>query len=155
MSTAATSTVETALDRARPRRRPDTVQLGELPPVRVDPTFLDQILDNLFENVARYAGPSVELAVVASAVPPGDVVRLTVEDGGGGVPDEALPRLFDKFYRVPGRGSTSKGSGVGMAVVRGFAEAMGARVSARRSRLGGLAVDLDLPLAAAPGSGTG
>jgi two-component system sensor histidine kinase BaeS len=73
-----------------------------------------------------------------------------VEDAGRGVPEDALPRLFEKFYRVSRLGQRSKGgSGVGLAVVRGFAEAMGGRVSARRSDLGGLAIDLDLPVAAA------
>jgi two-component system sensor histidine kinase KdpD len=144
--------VETALDRARPRlgSRPIRVDLGEPPPVRVDPAFLDQILDNLFENVVRYAGPDAALAVSAGPSPTEAMVRLTVEDAGSGVPEDALPRLFDKFYRVASRGKrASGGSGVGLAVVRGFAEAMGGRVTARRSELGGLAVELDLPVAAA------
>jgi two-component system sensor histidine kinase KdpD len=146
--------VTTALDRARPRlgARTVRVELDGLAPVRVDPTFVDQILDNLFENAARYTGPDAPLAVTAS---PLDEVtmRLTVEDGGPGVPDDALPRLFDKFYRVSSRGPSARaGSGVGMAVVLGFAEAMGGAVRARRSELGGLAVDLDLPLAVDAGA---
>jgi two-component system, OmpR family, sensor histidine kinase BaeS len=74
-----------------------------------------------------------------------------VEDSGPGVPDDSLAWLFDKFYRVtgPGRGSRS-GTGVGLAVVRGLAEAMGGRVTARRSDRGGLAIDLDLPIAPIP-----
>ena len=75
-------------------------------------------------------------------------VRLTIEDGGPGVPDDALPRLFDKFYRVPGGpGGSRSGTGIGLAVVRGLIEATGGRVQARRSELGGLAIDLDLPAA--------
>ena len=65
------------------------------------------------------------------------LVRLTLEDGGPGVPPEALPRLFDKFYRVPGtpRGSRT-GTGIGLAVVRGLVEAMGGSVIARQQRAG-------------------
>jgi two-component system sensor histidine kinase KdpD len=145
--------VETAIDRARPRLgRGVVVELAEVPPVRVDPAFLDQILDNLLENAARYAGRDAPVRVRVNP-PDGDRVRLTVEDGGPGVPDAELERVFQKFYRVSRRGPAAKaGSGVGLAVVRGFAEAMGATVSARRSELGGLAVDLDLPVAS-PASG--
>jgi two-component system, OmpR family, sensor histidine kinase KdpD len=125
-----------------------TVALGDPPPVRLDPTFVDQILDNLFENIARYTPADAPVRVRAALARDG-LVRLTVEDGGAGVPDDALPRLFDKFYRVSRRGPAARaGSGIGMAVVRGFAEAMGGAVHARKSELGGVAVDLDLPVAA-------
>jgi signal transduction histidine kinase len=61
-----------------------------------------------------------------------------------------LSKIFDKFYRVPGvAGGSRSGTGIGLAVVRGLVEAMGGQVAARRSQLGGLAVDLDLPVAAA------
>jgi two-component system sensor histidine kinase BaeS len=76
------------------------------------------------------------------------MVRVTVEDGGPGVPRSALSHLFDKFYRVSQRGDGSRpGSGIGLAVVRGLTEAMGGSVGARRSQLGGLAIDVDLPAA--------
>ncbi len=78
-------------------------------------------------------------------------MRLTIEDDGPGVGDEALGRLFEKFYRVPGApGGSRGGSGIGLAVARGMIEATGGSVEARRSELGGLAVDLDLPMATLP-----
>jgi two-component system sensor histidine kinase KdpD len=69
-----------------------------------------------------------------------------------------MPRLFEKFYRVPDRAPRSRsGTGIGLAVVRGLVEAMGGRVGARRSELGGLAIDLDLVAAPMPAGllGTG
>ena len=76
---------------------------------------------------------------------------MRVEDGGAGVPSEAMARIFEKFYRVPARrGSARHGTGLGLAVVKGMTEAMGGTVTAVRSDLGGLAVDLRLPIAAAP-----
>jgi len=73
------------------------------------------------------------------------------------VPRAALPHIFDKFYRVRQRGDGSRpGTGIGLAVVRGLIEAMGGTVSARRSDLGGLAVDIELlaapPLETGPGA---
>jgi two-component system sensor histidine kinase BaeS len=74
-----------------------------------------------------------------------------VEDGGPGVPAAALDRVFDKFYRVPEtRARSRRGSGLGLAVVRGFVEAMGGRVTARASDLGGLAVDVELQVVSNP-----
>jgi signal transduction histidine kinase len=79
------------------------------------------------------------------------MVRITVEDGGPGVADVSIPRLFEKFYRVPAAGrSRAPGTGIGLAVVRGVVAAMEGRVTARKSVLGGLAVDVDLPLVTVP-----
>jgi two-component system sensor histidine kinase KdpD len=123
----------------------------DLPPVLVDEVYLDAILSNLLDNARKHTPADARIRVVAC--PAGGSVRLQVEDGGSGVADEALPRLFDKFYRAPPAGVThSRGIGVGLSIVRGLAEAMGGRVSAERSSLGGLAVLVDLPatLPAAP-----
>jgi two-component system sensor histidine kinase KdpD len=136
------------LDRLRRRLgdRPLDVDL-DAPPVDVDPTFLDEAFTNVVENAIKYTAAGTPLRVRAAELDE-DTVRLTVEDAGPGVPDDALDRLFDKFYRVPGgRSGSRSGTGVGLAVVRGLIEASGGRAQARRSELGGLAVDLDLPRA--------
>jgi len=92
----------------------------------------------------------VPVAVTARLAGPGRIT-ITVEDGGAGVPPEAMPRLFEKFYRVRQKGGPSRrGLGIGLSVVKGMVEAMGGHVSAGRSPLGGLAMTLDLPAAAAP-----
>ena len=119
----------------------------DLPPVLVDEVFMGQILSNTLDNAAKYSGPDAPIRISASVVPNGRV-KVTIEDGGPGVPDELLPRLFEKFYRVPRKGEGSRrGTGIGLAVVRGLIEAMGGQVVARRSSLGGLAVDFDVPIA--------
>jgi two-component system sensor histidine kinase KdpD len=126
--------------------RPIDVDLAA-PPVEVDPTFLDEAVANVVENALKYTPPGAALRVGAVVVD-AETVRLTLEDAGPGVPDGSLDRLFDKFYRVPGSTRRSRaGTGVGLAVVRGLVEATGGRVQARRSELGGLAIDLDLPRA--------
>jgi len=116
----------------------------ELPPVSVDAVFIDQVLTNLLENATRHTPPEAPIHIRAAPTLP-DRVLLSVEDGGPGVPAAGLDRVFDKFYRVPGaRGGPGRGSGLGLAVVRGLVEAMGGSVAARASELGGLAVDVEL-----------
>lgn len=116
----------------------------ELPPVSVDAVFLDEVVTNLLENTTRHTPPEAAIRI-RGAVTGAGTVRLCVEDGGPGVPEAALERLFDKFYRVPDAGRRSRrGSGLGLAVVRGLVDAMGGRVAARASELGGLAVDIEL-----------
>jgi K+-sensing histidine kinase KdpD len=126
-------------------QRPVELDIAEgIPPVVVDEVFLGQVLANILDNAAKYAGPEARIRL--SAHPIGDArVLVTVEDDGPGVPADALPRLFEKFYRVPRRGEGSRrGTGIGLAVVRGLVDAMGGRVTARSSDLGGLAVDIEL-----------
>jgi two-component system sensor histidine kinase KdpD len=126
----------------------ETAVPPDLPPVLVDEVLIGQVMANTLDNAMKYAGPSAPVRISAHETDD-HRVRITVEDGGPGVPEESLPRLFEKFYRVPRKGEGSRrGTGIGLAVVRGLVEAMGGRVAARRSELGGLAVDVDLPIAA-------
>ena len=134
--------VDPVVERLAPTLAPSKVEVAipaDLPAVQVDGIFVDQILTNLLENAARYAAGKA-LHVSAKAI--GGQVWLMVEDAGPGVPATALPHLFERFYRAPWRqGSRSEGgSGIGLAVVRGLAQAMGGSAEARPSILGGLAV---------------
>ena len=145
--------VETTLERMAELlgEHPVTVVLhGDLPPVEVDAVFIDQVLTNLLENATRHAPAEAPIRVRAEVLAEGPV-RLTVEDGGPGVPPAWLGLVFQKFSRVPAsEGAARRGSGLGLAVVRGLVEAMGGHVSARPSELGGLAVDVDLRVATIP-----
>ena len=144
-----------ALDRARPQigQRPVELDLpDDLPPVDVDPVLIDQVIANLLENAARHADPESRIRI--SARPDGELVRIRIEDGGPGVPADAMPRLFEKFYRVPQKGgSARRGSGLGLALVKGLIESMGGSVSAGPSQLGGLAVEARLRVAGAAEAG--
>jgi two-component system sensor histidine kinase KdpD len=144
--------VQPALQRARAALAPRPLEVAlpeDLPPVAVDPVLASQVVDNLLENVARHTAPDVRVRI--SAAREGDSVRLRVEDGGRGIPPEAMQHIFEKFYRVPARrGSARKGTGLGLAVVKGMAEAMGGSVAASSSEFGGLAIDVRLPIAVEP-----
>jgi two-component system sensor histidine kinase KdpD len=141
-----------AVQRARVAlgRRPIELEIpDDLPPLAVDPVLISQVLDNLLENVARHTPDDARVRIVASADT--HAVTVRVEDSGAGVPPEAMTHIFDKFYRVPARrGSARHGTGLGLAVVKGMADAMGGSVAAARSEFGGLAIDLRLPVARPP-----
>ena len=144
--------VEAAASRSAVSARPTPVTFdipGDLPPLEVDDVLFDQVLANLLDNADRYAGPDAPVRVRARDE--GGAVLLTVEDGGPGVPTDALPRLFEKFYRAPRAGEGSRrGTGAGLAVVRGIVEALGGTATARPSELGGLAIDVTVPVAGRP-----
>jgi two-component system sensor histidine kinase KdpD len=125
-----------------------TVPAGTL--VRGDPVLLEQALVNLLENAITHGGPRSRVRVAAVQAPDDGLVRLTVEDSGPGVADAALPRVFERFYRGAAGRRGASGTGIGLAVVRGFVEAMAGSVSARRGELGGLAVDIELPATSIP-----
>jgi two-component system sensor histidine kinase KdpD len=144
---------EAAIERVRPALgdRPIEVDIpDDLPPVRVDGLLFDEVLANLLENVARHTPPPAPCRVRASLAT-GGVVELVVEDGGPGVSHPRMERLFAAFSRaegtIPDRGG---GPGIGLAVVQGFAQAMGIAVAASTSPLGGLAVTLRVPAADLP-----
>lgn len=138
------------LDRLRTRLADHPVEVDlDGPPVEVDPIFLDEAVTNALENAIKYTPAGTQIRVSVRRLSDEAFVRLSIEDAGPGVAPEHRPMLFDKFYRVPGGPRSSRsGVGIGLSVVRGLTEAMGGRVAARSSDLGGLAIDLDLPVAA-------
>jgi two-component system sensor histidine kinase KdpD len=144
--------VTAVVDRLRPQlgERPIRIDVPDaLPPVRADAVLLDGILANLVDNVARHTSAPAALAIAASAGDVGAEIVLTVDDGGPGLSDAARGRLFRKFESPVGQAASSRpGLGLGLAIVRGMAEAMGGSVAAAASPLGGLRVELTLPAAA-------
>jgi two-component system sensor histidine kinase KdpD len=145
--------LERAIARSRPRMGNRSLEVDLVaPPVEADPVFLDQAFSNVLDNARKYTPDGARIRVAATA--DGDrLVRITIEDDGPGVPDDVLPHLFEKFYRAPGaRAGSRGGTGIGLAVARGVIEATGGTVEARRSALGGLAIDLVIPAARVPAS---
>jgi two-component system sensor histidine kinase KdpD len=146
------SVVQPALERVRPRLGERSVQIDvpdTLPPVLADAVLLDVVVTNLLDNVSAHSAP--DAAVSIRAAEDNGMVRLTVEDGGPGVPAEALGSLFERFRRGPTRSTGSRrGLGIGLSVVRGLVDAMAGQVSADRSPLGGLAVTVSLRRAVDP-----
>ena len=119
----------------------------DLPLVRTDPVLLERVLANLFSNALAHspAGRPPELR----ACPAGPSVLLEVCDHGPGVADEFKLRMFEPFERLGDR-TAGNGVGLGLAVAKGFLEAMGGTIHATDTPGGGLTVQVVLPGAAAP-----
>jgi two-component system sensor histidine kinase KdpD len=118
--------------------------------VVADPVLLEQVLRNLLDNAVRHTPDPTVVRITMTPGTGDGYLRLTVEDAGAGVADSDLPRVFDRFFRAGGRRTRGGGTGIGLAIVQGFVRAMGGRVTARHSELGGLAIDLDLRAAPLP-----
>jgi two-component system sensor histidine kinase KdpD len=115
----------------------------DLPLVRADPGLLERVLANLFSNALRHSPPDLPPALLARE--DGDRVVLEVVDHGTGVPGDLKERIFEPFLRLDER---SSGVGLGLAVAKGFAEAMGGTIIAVDTPGGGLTVRVTLPAVA-------
>ncbi|MFH7594459.1 sensor histidine kinase KdpD [Streptomyces racemochromogenes] len=115
-----------------------------LPMVAVDRGLLERAVANIVENAVKYSPHGQPVSVSASAL--ASRVEVRVVDRGPGVPDEAKNRIFEPFQR---HGDAPRGAGVGLglAVARGFTEAIGGTLTAEDTPGGGLTMVLTLPIA--------
>ncbi|MEO3861020.1 ATP-binding protein [Acrocarpospora sp. B8E8] len=115
----------------------------ELPEIIADPALLERILVNLMSNAVRYSAPQEKVLVTASSH--GDHVEVRVVDHGPGIPPEAYDRVFMPFQRLGDRDNHT-GVGLGLALSRGLAEAMGGTLVPEETPGGGLTMILTLPI---------
>ena len=140
--------VEAAVKRLARRLADHRTQMdlpADLPPVSVDPVLLEQAIVNLLDNAAKYAPPGSLIRIGAAAA--GGRVVLRIEDEGPGIPAEALPHIFDKFYRAREADRRVAGTGLGLAVARGFVEAFAGTLGAGNRAEGGAVLTISLPRA--------
>ncbi len=102
----------------------------DLPEVDYDRDGLLQVLFNLVDNAIKYAGTETRKEIRIEARTLGRNVELSVIDYGMGVGEEQLKHVFEPFYRGTSPTVAAKGSGMGLALVRGLVEAMGGLVKA-------------------------
>jgi two-component system sensor histidine kinase KdpD len=146
-----TEIVGTALDRTAKvlhRHRVEIEIASDLPMLRLDAVLMEQVLVNLLDNAAKYAPP--ESRVQVKAYRDSQDIHLEVIDEGAGIPENALERIFDKFYRVRAGDRQLAGTGLGLAICRGFIEALGGRIVAR-NRTDGIGAILRVSFPAALG----
>ncbi|HEY7103407.1 MAG TPA: DUF4118 domain-containing protein [Mycobacteriales bacterium] len=119
----------------------------DLPELDADPVLLERILANLIGNALRHSPADRPPLVSASTL--GDRVELRVVDRGPGVREADWQRIFVPFQRLGDTDNTT-GVGLGLALSRGLAEAMGGTLEPENTPGGGLTMVLSLPVAAVP-----
>ena len=140
--------VDRALDAFRYRSEQDGVEIHlerseELPPVLIDQEAIALAVINLLDNAVKYGGQTpVELELTAKR----STVEVAVRDHGPGIPADSLRRVFERFYRGPDTNPT-RGSGIGLALVKNIAQAHGGRAWAKNAAGGGAVVGFSIPIA--------
>jgi signal transduction histidine kinase len=118
-----------------------TPSIGEGCRVQAVPALLDRVVDNLVGNAIKYthSGDSIEVDVHRLR----DQVHMIVRDHGPGIPEEALTRIFDRFYRVPG--TRESGAGLGLALVKEVVDWHGGCITIESEIGNGSAFTVSLP----------
>ena len=113
-----------------------------LPAVHADPEKTSWVLNNFLTNAIKYSSEGSNISVNVRSVD--GFVQFSVKDEGAGIAEEYLPKIFDRFFKVPGSGKT--GTGLGLAISKEFIEAEGGKIWVK-SKIGqGSEFGFDLPL---------
>ncbi len=123
-----------------------STDLGEeLPSVNIDSQRMAQVLHNLLDNAIAHTDHGDSITV--SAVREGDCIEVAVTDTGEGIPDEDLPNIFERFYRVDkSRARATGGSGLGLTIAKRLVEAHGGSIEARSEPGKGTRFTFTLPV---------
>ena len=125
---------------------PDRVAVATEPVVvPVDPPKIERIVENLLVNAAKHTPPGTPVHVSVTATPEG--VLIAVEDEGGGVPDDLKEKIFEEFRQGTDAPQASPGVGVGLTLVRRFAEMHHGRAWVEEREGGGASFRVFLPAA--------
>jgi len=125
--------------------RLELVQRDTVPQVRADADRLAQAFTNLLDNAIRHTPAGGVVTLRVRAVPQAVLVRI--EDTGPGIPEHALPRLFERFYQVDASraGRKERGTGLGLAIAFEIVQAHGGSLSAANRPEGGAVFEVRLP----------
>jgi two-component system, OmpR family, phosphate regulon sensor histidine kinase PhoR len=117
---------------------------GNLPRLRADETRLQELIYNLLDNAVKYSKPGG--TVFLRAEPAGESVRISVADQGIGIPENDLPRIFERFYRADkSRSSEHSGTGLGLSIVKHIAQLHGGSVEAESELGKGTTISVVIP----------
>lgn len=115
-------------------------------PVAGDRHRISQVIDNLVGNAIKHMGDRPDSRISIHLFEQGDVVVTEVSDNGVGIAEQHQARIFDRFFRVPGRGEPG-GTGLGLSIVKKIVENHGGDISVVSGELGGATFVVRLPKA--------
>jgi signal transduction histidine kinase len=119
---------------------------GRLRPFQYDREVMIQVLMNLIENSMKFGKSAPEREIGIRTVQELDGVKIMVSDTGPGIPRHALRKIFDDFYRVDNSLTrTTRGTGIGLALVKKFVHLMGGTVTAADNEGAGCTITIRLP----------
>lgn len=133
--------IDAALAQAEPLTRRHKIEVivpDELPVVRVDARAVTEVIYALLDNASKYAPPGTLITIEADRAAD-DVIEISVEDQGPGIPINLRDRAFEKFYRVASNGAAAGrtgGIGMGLAIAKGIVEAHGGRIWIENAKSG-------------------
>ena len=124
------------------------VQLGDTPPFKYDREVMIQVLINLIENSMKFGKSAPKRQIQIRTGLEGRRVKIMVSDAGPGIPRQALKKVFNDFYRVENALTrTTRGTGIGLALVKKFVQLMGGTVTAANNSGAGCTITISLPVA--------
>ncbi len=98
----------------------------KLPPVAVDRTSIVEVINNLVDNAIKYSETGTE--VIVSVKPSSDMIETIIQDSGVGIPENAIDKLFTKFYRSHRTRASHRGTGLGLYMSKAIVEAHGGNI---------------------------
>jgi two-component system, OmpR family, sensor histidine kinase BaeS len=139
-------TVEAFEERYRKKNLTLTLDVSQTPCIaNADSNRLKQLFSNVLENSLRYTREGGALAILGKEDQQSLVVQF--DDTAPGLTAELIPRVFERFFRAEvSRNRSFGGTGLGLAICKTIAEAHGGTITASQSRLGGVTIEISLPL---------
>ncbi|MES0363111.1 MAG: HAMP domain-containing sensor histidine kinase [Desulfobacteria bacterium] len=122
------------------------VEINDVPPFKYDREVMVQVLINLMENSMKFGKGSPMREITLRVWPEGDWMKISASDTGPGIPRHALKKVFDDFYRVDSSLTrTTRGTGIGLALVKKFVLAMNGSITATNNDGPGCTITISLP----------
>jgi signal transduction histidine kinase len=122
------------------------LEINDVPPFKYDREVMVQVLINLMENSMKFGKGSPVRKITLRVWPEGDWMKIGASDTGPGIPRHALKKVFDDFYRVDSSLTrTTRGTGIGLALVKKFVLAMNGSITATNNDGPGCTITISLP----------